>query len=226
MAYVGTFILTFIASLILIGGNLYGMTGRKNYTFHLVAATLITSASYLNTELEWGLSIKAIAWVLVISWFLFRFLFGSWIAGRFGNWTAFIMLVPATIYTIATLDNPGVLVRDGLVGLIIFGFPAYARTAANWKEQGLTDNDDAIPASATSGNSTCSRCGHDPCQCANRAYDDEQHQQRLDEMYARQEQESREWDERRQAEEEARRQEDEERRRQNREDGEGNIFHI
>lgn len=224
---VGTFLLTLATSRLLIGGNIVGITGEQKWRIHAAIAAAVTLASFLNQALEWGLNLTAIAWVFVISHFLFRFLLGSWLVGRLGNWTVFVMMVPAVIYTIARLDNPGILVRDGLVATIIFGWPGLVRTVANNKEQGLTEDDATTSASADLDYSSqsCAQCGHDPCRCAQNAYEEQLHRQRLDEMYARREQENREWEERRRQEEERRR-EDEERRRQNREDGEGNIFHI
>lgn len=227
---VGTFILTFVASRLLIGGNIVGLTGEQRWRIHAAIAAAITVASYFNQTLEWGLNFTAIFWVFAISHTLLRFLVGSWLVylTRLGNWTGLLLTIPAAAYTIATLDNPYQLIRDGLVVGIILGFPGLIATVANNKEQeGLTGGNDSTPASAVADYSseTCGRCGHDPCRCAQNAYEDELHRQRLDEMYARREQENREWEERRRQEEESRR-EDEERRRQNREDGEGNIFHI
>lgn len=77
--------------------------GKGTLKTHLLIATGITGLVFLNYTFEWGL--QQVFITFMAAWVLLRFAFGAMFRPRFGQRTPFLFLIPAAIYTVATLGS-------------------------------------------------------------------------------------------------------------------------
>lgn len=132
---IGAFVLTFIASRLLVSPALIQRMGPAHNAVNAAIAAAAASVVYLNHQRDWGLDLTTLFWVFIAANLITRFLIGWWLEKRFGWNAPFISLALAGLYIATALDEPLRIIRDGLVVLIIFGFPALVLNSAHNKQK-------------------------------------------------------------------------------------------
>lgn len=122
---IGAFILTFIASRLLVSPALIQRIGPAHNAVNATIAAAGAGVVYLNHQRDWGLDLPTLFWVFIAANLITRFLIGWWLEKRLGWNGPFVSLAIAGLYLATALDDPLRIIRDGLVVLIILGFPAF-----------------------------------------------------------------------------------------------------
>lgn len=134
--FIGTFVVLLIASRIFVAPAFIQRIGPKHRAITVALALGGATIAYLNVERGWNIKLTALFWAFVAATFIVKFIIG-WLLEMWFGWNGpLISVALGGLYTMTLLDDPYRIIRDGLVTLLILGFPALVANFAynNHKE--------------------------------------------------------------------------------------------